>query len=78
LFGTFEPETIDVVYGVTHPQNTWDPVTIQFHHLYETWLAATKTPGLFNKIRTFIDRGPGYNYEVLYPEEVTNANGQGK
>jgi len=72
IFGTFEPEKEDVIFGITHSLNTWNPLIIQFHHLYETYQAMVKTPGLFNKMRVLLDRGPGYNFEVLYPKEYSN------
>ncbi len=39
LFGTFQAELPDVppVYGITHPVQTWNPIKINFQHL---WLMA--------------------------------------
>ena len=43
LFGTFQEELPDVpcVYGITRPVRTWNPVKINFHHLWlmikDTW-----------------------------------------
>lgn len=36
LFGTFQPELPDVppVYGITRPVQTWNPITINFQHLF--------------------------------------------
>lgn len=62
LFGTFEPEKEEVVYGITHALNTWNPFYLQNHQFIETWVTAKKTPGLWNKIRVFLDRGPGMEY----------------
>ena len=43
LFGTFQKELPDVepVYGITRPVQTWNPIKINFHHLWllmkDTW-----------------------------------------
>lgn len=34
LFGTFEPERATVVYGITRPVNSWNPVYAQVSHLH--------------------------------------------
>ena len=36
LFGTFQPERADLppVYGITRPANTWNPIKINFQHLW--------------------------------------------
>ncbi len=36
LFGTFQPELPNVppVYGITRPANTWNPIKINFQHLW--------------------------------------------
>jgi alkylglycerol monooxygenase len=59
LFGTFEPEKEEVVYGITHSLNTWNPFYLQNHQWIEMFDTMAKTPGIFNKIRVFLDRGPG-------------------
>lgn len=38
LFGTFTPETIAVDYGITHPVNTYNPLTLIFHE----WIATLR------------------------------------
>ncbi len=43
LFGTFQKELpgVEPVYGITRPVQTWNPVKINFHHLWllmkDTW-----------------------------------------
>lgn len=49
IFGTFEPEQEEVVYGITHKINTWDPIWHQIHQWYEIWEACKKTKGFWNK-----------------------------
>ncbi|ELK12550.1 Transmembrane protein 195 [Pteropus alecto] len=57
--GTFEAENKKVVYGLTHPINTFDPFKVQFHHLVYIWTTFWATPGFFNKF-SVIFKGPGW------------------
>ncbi|XP_039718368.1 alkylglycerol monooxygenase isoform X3 [Pteropus medius] len=59
IFGTFEAENKKVVYGLTHPINTFDPFKVQFHHLVYIWTTFWATPGFFNKF-SVIFKGPGW------------------
>uniref|UniRef100_A0AC11E666 Alkylglycerol monooxygenase n=1 Tax=Ovis aries TaxID=9940 RepID=A0AC11E666_SHEEP len=60
IFGTFEAENEKVVYGLTHPINTFEPFKVQFHHLVNIWTTFWATPGLFNKF-SVIFKGPGWS-----------------
>ncbi|XP_054093196.1 alkylglycerol monooxygenase isoform X4 [Callithrix jacchus] len=57
--GTFEAENEKVVYGLTHPINTFEPIKLQFHHLFYIWTTFWATPGFFNKF-SVIFKGPGW------------------
>nr|XP_009450968.2 alkylglycerol monooxygenase isoform X3 [Pan troglodytes] len=57
--GTFEAENEKVVYGLTHPINTFEPIKVQFHHLFSIWTTFWATPGFFNKF-SVIFKGPGW------------------
>ncbi|XP_057160513.1 alkylglycerol monooxygenase isoform X9 [Ursus arctos] len=59
IFGTFEAENEKVVYGLTHPINTFEPFKVQFHHLVYIWTTFWATPGFFNKF-SVIFKGPGW------------------
>ncbi|XP_037590137.1 alkylglycerol monooxygenase [Cebus imitator] len=59
IFGTFEAENEKVVYGLTHPINTFEPIKVQFHHLFYIWTTFWATPGFFNKF-SVIFKGPGW------------------
>ncbi|CAD7694145.1 unnamed protein product [Nyctereutes procyonoides] len=59
IFGTFEAENEKVVYGLTHPINTFEPFQVQFHHLVYIWTTFWATPGFFNKF-SVIFKGPGW------------------
>ncbi|GIY73889.1 alkylglycerol monooxygenase [Caerostris extrusa] len=37
MFGTFEPENEEVVYGLTHPINSFEPIYIQTSHSASMW-----------------------------------------
>ncbi|XP_003252640.2 alkylglycerol monooxygenase [Nomascus leucogenys] len=59
IFGTFEAENEKIVYGLTHPINTFEPIKVQFHHLFSIWTTFWATPGFFNKF-SVIFKGPGW------------------
>eukprot|EP00698_Gefionella_okellyi_P012615 TRINITY_DN3412_c0_g1_i1.p1 TRINITY_DN3412_c0_g1~~TRINITY_DN3412_c0_g1_i1.p1 ORF type:complete len:412 (-),score=37.51 TRINITY_DN3412_c0_g1_i1:1270-2505(-) len=72
LFGTYEEEDEPVVYGVTNAVASWNPFYIQFYQFGEIWQTMRQTPGVLNKLRVWLDRGPAYNYAVLYPDKCHN------
>ncbi|MBY0588919.1 sterol desaturase family protein [bacterium] len=51
LFGTFEPEKDEVVYGVTKPIESWNPVWANLQVWYEMALDAYQAPFLWDKFR---------------------------
>ncbi len=53
LFGTFQEELDDVpaVYGVTRPVRTWNPIKINFGHLWQLIKDAWHTKRLKDKLR---------------------------
>ena len=53
LFGTFQQELDDVkpVYGVTRPVKTWNPIKINFVHLWLLIKDAWRTKKLKDKLR---------------------------
>jgi len=59
MFGTFEPEGEEVVYGLVHPINTWDIMYVQFCHWKYIIQKAYSIEGLSNKISVFL-QGPGW------------------
>uniref|UniRef100_A0ABI7VZX5 Alkylglycerol monooxygenase n=1 Tax=Felis catus TaxID=9685 RepID=A0ABI7VZX5_FELCA len=60
IFGTFEAENEKVVYGLTHPINTFEPFMVQCHHLVYIWTTFWATPGFFNKFSVLF-KGPGWS-----------------
>ena len=53
IFGTFQPELENVkpVYGILRPAKTWNPILINFKHLWELIQDAYHTESLWDKIR---------------------------
>jgi len=53
LFGTFQPELEEVpaVYGTIKPANTWNPLIINFMHLWQICQDAWRTKNWTDKIR---------------------------
>lgn len=60
MFGTFQPEAEEVVYGLTHPLNTFSPMQTQLGHYLHIWKTFLSTPGLGNKL-SVIFKGPGWS-----------------
>jgi alkylglycerol monooxygenase len=56
LFGTFQEELPDVkpVYGITRPVHTWNPIKINFQHLWLLTKDAWHTKSLKDKLRIWI------------------------
>jgi len=59
LFGTFEPEGEAVVYGITKPLESWNPVWANLHYWVELADAARATRGWQDRIRVFL-KPPGW------------------
>jgi alkylglycerol monooxygenase len=74
LFGTFEPEGEEVVYGITKDVGTWNPVWHQVVHWQEMWRTACHPAhdGWVSRVRVFLDRGPEYNYFLANPGHRAN------
>ena len=53
LFGTFQEELEDVkpVYGITRPARTWNPIKINFQHIWLLARDAWRTENLKDKLR---------------------------
>lgn len=72
LFGTFQQEEEEVIYGITKPLNSWNPVWANFHYWKELWELAKRCNG-FDKVRVFY-KPPGWQPEYLggfqAPEEI--------
>ena len=51
LFGTFEPERAPVVYGITKPLRSWNPIRANLHQFEEIWRVARACRSVPDKLR---------------------------
>ncbi|XP_009070338.1 PREDICTED: alkylglycerol monooxygenase-like, partial [Acanthisitta chloris] len=78
IFGTFEAEDAKVVYGLTHPVNSFDPIMLQIRPLAHIWNTFWATPGFCNKL-SVIFKGPGWGPgkpRLGLPEEIPVITGK--
>ncbi|XP_064532170.1 alkylglycerol monooxygenase isoform X1 [Pseudopipra pipra] len=78
IFGTFEAEDAKVVYGLTHPVNSFDPIMLQLRPLAHIWNTFWATPGFCNKL-SVIFKGPGWGPgkpRLGLPEEIPVITGK--
>uniref|UniRef100_T1IHS5 Alkylglycerol monooxygenase n=1 Tax=Strigamia maritima TaxID=126957 RepID=T1IHS5_STRMM len=59
IFGSFQNEEEEVVYGVTTPINTYNPIDIQFCHFQHIWKQFWSINGWKHKLWV-IFKGPGW------------------
>jgi len=82
LFGTFQKELVDVpaVYGVRRPSNTWNPILINYKHLWLLIKDAWRAENWLDKLRIWfmptgwrppelIERFPEYTVIDVYKME---------
>lgn len=60
LFGTYQTEEDEVVYGVTNPLRSWNPVWANLHYWVELFQKASRTSRLSDKVRLFL-KPPGWH-----------------
>eukprot|EP01113_Clastostelium_recurvatum_P035901 TRINITY_DN5051_c0_g1_i2.p1 TRINITY_DN5051_c0_g1~~TRINITY_DN5051_c0_g1_i2.p1 ORF type:complete len:535 (-),score=89.24 TRINITY_DN5051_c0_g1_i2:29-1444(-) len=60
MFGTFEPESEEAVYGLVHPLISFNPIWTQIHYYVELWHKFRATPGVMNKMLCLV-KGPGWS-----------------
>ncbi len=63
LFGTFQRETEPVIYGITTPLESWNPIWANLHYWVELARTAHRTRNPLDKLRTFL-KPPGW-----YPQD---------
>jgi sterol desaturase/sphingolipid hydroxylase (fatty acid hydroxylase superfamily) len=64
LFGTYQVEDDEVVYGITTPLRSWNPVWANLHYWVELVQKARRTSRLADKVRLFL-KPPGWHPEEL-------------
>ncbi|NEU07102.1 sterol desaturase family protein [Flavihumibacter sp. R14] len=72
MFGTFQAEEEEVVYGITKPLASWNPVWANFHYWYELFKITRKTSSVKDKLKVFVNP-PGWLPEELVPAPETSA-----
>lgn len=63
LFGTYQPETEKVNYGLTKPVGSVNPITINFHETLNMVRDINKA-GSFAEVLGYLFKGPGWSPEV--------------
>jgi sterol desaturase/sphingolipid hydroxylase (fatty acid hydroxylase superfamily) len=53
LFGTFEPETEEAVYGTVEPFRSWNPIWANFEYLGKVARASLAQPRAWDRLRTW-------------------------
>ncbi len=69
LFGTFIDEKEEVVYGITTPVNTWEPVKLNYMYYVQVFQWFVKAKGFSNKMKVLF-KGPGWKPAELGGPEV--------
>jgi len=59
MFGTYQAEEEEPIYGITRPLASWSPVWANFHYWAELIESARRTRGLTDKLRVFL-KMPGW------------------
>ena len=59
MLGTFEPEEEKVIYGITEPVNSVNPIKVFFHGIYRLFRDMGKVKGLKNKLLVLV-KPPGW------------------
>ncbi|EJF52935.1 sterol desaturase [Saprospira grandis DSM 2844] len=71
-FGTFEPEKAEVVYGVTKPLATYNPIWANFDYYADLWAAAGQMPRWKDRLRLWVER-PGWLPEDMGGQQKVPA-----
>ena len=63
MFGTFQQEEEEVIYGITSPLNSWNPVWANLHYWKDLWQLSKQSQG-FDKVLVFL-KPPGWQPDYL-------------
>lgn len=69
LFGTFQEEKEEPIYGITKPLASWNPIWANFHYWAEMWELAKQSKGIIDKIKAFT-MPPGWKPDYLGGKEI--------
>jgi alkylglycerol monooxygenase len=77
MFGTFQAEEEEPVYGITKPLASWNPLWANFHYWAELWKLSKESKSIKDKLLVFL-KTPGWKPLYLggreYPVEVDKIN----
>lgn len=77
MFGTFQKEEEEVVYGITTPLNSWNPVWANIHYWKDITRISWLSKKLKEKIQAFFE-APGWQPDYLggfqHPKEIDMNN----
>lgn len=76
LFGTFQREEEEPVYGITTPLNSWDPMRANFHYWGDLIGLAKRCTSVLDKVLVFLKPPgwrPGYLGGPVVPREHDRA-----
>ena len=64
LFGTWKEfdESINIKYGVSHPPNSYNPITILTHEYKDIWSDLKKSKNLYHKFM-YVFAAPGWSHD---------------
>jgi alkylglycerol monooxygenase len=63
MFRTFQSEEEEVVYGITKPLNSWNPLWANFHYWYELFKQSESTVSIKNKFLIYL-MPPGWTPQL--------------
>ncbi len=73
LFGTFQAEEEEPIYGITKPLESWNPFWANFHYWIELWQLSKQARSIKDKMNVFL-KPPGWKPEYLggqdFPKEM--------
>jgi len=73
MFGTFQKEEEEVIYGITTPLNSWNPIWANLHYWQDLWQLSKRSIGWKDKILVFL-KPPGWQPDYLggrqFPKEI--------
>jgi alkylglycerol monooxygenase len=80
LFGTYQAEEEEVIYGITKPLKSWNPLWANFHYWYDLFKQAKNATSLKNKLLVYV-MPPGWAPQqqvVIINEQENDGRGTEK
>ena len=78
LFGTFQKEEETVVYGITKPLRSWNPLWANVHYWVELWQTARRTRAYSDRLRVFLESPGWFPVEVGGPQDPPPVGNENK